>query len=93
MPLPRFEEPLSPIVSVFGSVGLELVLVPDTVCEKLVELEDEELLDEELLEEELLDEELLDEELLDEELLELSLSPGQPWLMTRLTLPVPGSPV
>jgi hypothetical protein len=33
--------PLSPIVAVFGSVGLELVLVPDTVCEKLVELEDD----------------------------------------------------
>jgi hypothetical protein len=41
MPLLRFDDPLSPIVAVFGSVGLELVLVPDTVCEKLVELEDD----------------------------------------------------
>ena len=71
------DEPVSPIVAVFGSVGLELVLVPDTVCEKLVELEevslteDDALLDDELLDDELLEDELLeDDELAEEEALE-----------------------
>jgi hypothetical protein len=41
MALPPFEGPLPPIVAVFGSVGLTLVLVPDTVCEWLSEVEEE----------------------------------------------------
>ena len=88
-----FDEPVSPIVAVFGSVGLELVLEPDTVCEKLVELEDDSLAvddaDEELLE--LEDELELDAELELEELLELS--PGQPWLIVTIAWPLPRSPV
>jgi hypothetical protein len=41
MTLLLFDDPLSPIVAVFGSVGLTLVLVPETVCEWLSELEDD----------------------------------------------------
>ena len=92
MPLLRFDDPLSPIVAVFGSVGLELVLVPDTVCEKLVELEDDstELLeDSTLLEDDstelLEDSTLLEDDSLLEELLDVS--PGQPWLRVRTALP------
>jgi hypothetical protein len=89
MPLPLFDALPSSIVAVFGCVTF--VVVPDTVCEKLVELEDEllELLEDEL-DEELLDEELLDEELLDEELLELS--PGPQTMMWLICLSPPGPP-